>query len=105
MRKAFLLVGFSSLVASVLPAQVDPQYQGWMRSMQPSLVAIRNAADDTATTEAAIKLADTFDRVATYWKPKQSPDAVGFAEAARDAALAIAAGKGEKIANLRKIQA
>jgi hypothetical protein len=51
------------------------------------------------------KLADTFDQVAAYWKPKQSPDAVGFAEAARDAARAIAASGDDKAANLRKIQA
>ena len=105
MRKALLVAGLSSLFVGALTAQVDPQYQGWMRSMQPSLTAIRNAPDDAAAAAAATKLAETFDQVAAYWKPKQSPDAEGFAEAARDAARAIAAGSGDKAANLRKIQA
>lgn len=104
-RKAFLVATLSSAFVLALSAQVDRQYQGWMRSMQPSLLAIRNATDDAAAAEAANKLADTFDQVAAYWKPKQSADAEGFAEAARDAARAIAAGNGDKAANLRKIQA
>src|SRR5260370_17230786 len=87
-----------------LPAQVDPQYQaqyqGWMKSMQPSLSAIRNAPDNAALTESANKLADTFDQVARYWKAKQTGDAVAFAQTAPDAAKAIAAGNGDKTANL-----
>ena len=105
MRKTFLLVGIPSLFGVALTAQIDPQYQGWMRSMLPSLAAIQKAADNAAAADAATKLAETFDQVAAYWKPKQSPDAVGFAEAARDAAKAIAAGSGDKAGNLRKIQA
>jgi mono/diheme cytochrome c family protein len=83
---------------------VDPQYQAWMKSMQPSLTAIRNAPDNAAMAEAANKLAATFDQVAMYWKAKQTADAVGFAETARDAAKAIAAGSGDKVANLEKIE-
>jgi mono/diheme cytochrome c family protein len=105
MRKTFLLFGIPSLFGVTLTAQIDPQYQGWMRSMLPSLAAIQKAADNAAAADAATKLAETFDQVAAYWKPKQSPDAVGFAEAARDAAKAIAAGSADKAANLRKIQA
>jgi len=105
MRKAFLLLVLSSLSALALNAQVDRQYQQWMTSMQPSLTAIRNTVDSASAAESATKLADTFDQLAEYWKPKQSADAVGFAEAAGDAARSIAAGKGDKAANLRKIQA
>jgi hypothetical protein len=72
--------------------------------MFPSIGAIRNAPDDTRAAAAASKLADTFDQVAGFWSSKQSPDAQGFAEAARDAARAIAAG-GDRTANMRKIQA
>ena len=104
-RKAFLFVGLPSLFAVALTAQIDQQYQGWMRSMFPSIAAIDKAADNAGAADAAAKLADTFDQVASYWKPKQSPDAVGFAEAAHDAAKAIAAGGGDKAANLRKIEA
>ncbi len=95
-------------LAATLTAQVDPQmlpqYQGWMKSMQPSLMAIRNAPDNAALAEAANKLASTFDQVAAYWKTKQTADAVAFAETARDAAKAIAAGTGDKTASLQKIE-
>jgi mono/diheme cytochrome c family protein len=104
MRRAFLTAGIWSMFVLALPAQVDPQYQAWMKSMQPSLSAIRNAPDNAALTQAANRLADTFDQVATYWKAKQTADAVAFAETARDAAKAIAAGNGDKTANLQKIQ-
>jgi hypothetical protein len=104
MRRAFLTAGTWSMFVLALPAQVDPPYQAWMKSMQPSLSAIRNAPDNAALTESANKLADTFDQVARYWKAKQTADAVAFAETARDAARAIAAGNGDKTANLQKIQ-
>jgi hypothetical protein len=97
MRRPFLVAGLFSLLALGLAAQVVyPQYQAWMKSMQPSLMAIRNAPDKAAMVDAANKLAATFDQVAMYWKAKQTADAVGFAETARDAAKAIAAGSGEK---------
>ena len=105
MCKACIFVCLSGLFALPLSAQDDRQYQVWMRSMFPSLGAIRNAPDNAAVAAAATKLADTFDQVAAYWNSKASPDALGFAEAARDAARAIAAGNGDKAANLRKIQA
>ena len=105
MRRLFLVGGLFSLFALGLVAQaVDPQYQAWMKSMQPSLMAIRNAPDNASMVDAANKLAATFDQVALYWKAKQTSDAVGFAETARDAAKAIAAGSGEKVANLDKIE-
>jgi hypothetical protein len=104
MRRVLLIPGVLSVFAHGLTAQVDPQYQTWMKSMQPSLAAIRNAPDNAALVDAANKLADTFDRVAGYWKAKQTADAVGFAETARDSARAIAAGTGDKTANLEKIQ-
>jgi hypothetical protein len=101
MRKTLLIFG---LFVTALTAQFDQQYQGWMKSMNPSLMAIRNAADDAAAAAAATKLADTFDQVATYWKAKKTADAIAFAETARDAARAIAAGTGDRAANLQKIQ-
>ncbi len=50
------------------------------------------------------KVVDTFTKVAAYWKAKNAPDAVTFAESARDAAKAIADGQGDKAANLMKLQ-
>jgi mono/diheme cytochrome c family protein len=102
MRRVLLLAVISGL--SLTAQMVDPQYQAWMKSMQPSLMAIRNAPDNAAMAGAANKLADTFDQVAAYWKAKQTADAVAFAETARDAAIAIAAGNGDKVANLEKIE-
>ena len=100
MRKAPLIAGVLNVFALALSAQVDPQYQTWMKSMQPTLTEIRNAPDNAALVAAANKLADTFDRVAGYWKAKQTTDAVGFAETARDSARAIAAGSGDKRAGV-----
>jgi mono/diheme cytochrome c family protein len=102
-KQIFFGVAGLCLLAQGLGAQTDPQYQQWMQSMQPSLMAIRGATDGAGTAAAAGKLADTFNQVAGYWKAKQTADAVGFAETARDAAKAIAAG-GDKTANLAKIQ-
>jgi hypothetical protein len=108
MRKILALAGILSSFISTAAAQVDPQYQmqyrTWMKSMQPSLSSIRNAPDQAALVDAANKLADAFDQVAKYWRAKQTADAVGFAETARDAAKAISAGSGDKTANLQKIQ-
>jgi hypothetical protein len=105
MWRASILVWLLVVIALPLCAQDDRQYQEWMRSMFPALGAIRSAPNAAAAAAAATKLAATFEQVAGYWSSKQSPDAVGFAEAARDAASAIAAGNGDKTANLRKIQA
>lgn len=105
MCKACIFVCLSAVIALPLRAQDDRQFQQWMRSMFPSIGAIRNSPDNAAAAAAATKLADTFDKVAAYWTSKQSPDALGFAEAARQAARAIAAGAGDKTANLRIIQA
>ncbi len=104
MPRIFLAALIFPVAVAAQVAPVDPQYQAWMKSMQPSLMAIRNAPNNAAMAEAANKLADTFDHVAMYWKAKQTADAVGFAEAARDAAKAIAAGTGDKLANLDKIE-
>ena len=105
MWRARIFVWLSVVIALPLSAQDDRQYQEWMRSMFPSIGAIRSAPNNAAAAAAATKLAATFDQVAGYWSSKQSPDALGFAEAAGDAARAIAAGNGDKTANLRKIQA
>ncbi len=85
-------------------AQDDAEYKTWMKSLPPTLGAIRNAADNAAAASDATKMADTFDKVAMYWKAKKTDDAVKFAETGRDAAKAIAAGNGDKAANLQKIQ-
>jgi hypothetical protein len=105
MCKALLLFALPLMFAALAGAQDDAQYQAWMKSIPPNVGAIRNAADNDAAKPAATKLADTFTEVAAFWKARKADDAVKFAETARDAAKDIAAGTGDKAANLTKIQA
>jgi hypothetical protein len=105
MRKATLIAGLASPFCVAFADQTNPEYRGWMKSMPPALMAIRDAADNATAAEAATKMAETFDHVADYWKAKKTVDAIAFAETARDAARAIAAGTGDRAANLEKIQA
>jgi hypothetical protein len=104
MRKTCLLIAMFATFGAIGTAQDDAQYQTWMKSVSPTMGAIRNAADNAAAAAAATKLADTFDQVAAFWKARNADDAVKFAVTARDAAKAIAAGSGEKADNLRTIQ-
>jgi mono/diheme cytochrome c family protein len=105
MRTTLLLSALAIGFGIVADAQDDAQYSGWMKSLPPSVGAIRNAADSSAAAADANKMADTFDKVAAFWKTRNASDAVEYAETARDAAKAIASGTGDKAANLQKIQA
>jgi mono/diheme cytochrome c family protein len=102
MNRPLLTITTLVLFSAVAGAQDDAQYKAWMQSLRPSLQAIRGAADAAAAD--ATKLADTFDKVAAFWKEKHADDAVKAAETARDAAKAIASGSGDKAANLQTIQ-
>jgi hypothetical protein len=99
MRSTILLTAIAVFAAAGL-AQELAEYSSWMKTVPPTVAAIRMAADNDAAD--ATKLADTFDKVATYWKAKD-PAAATLAETARDAAKAIAGG-GDKASNLMKIQ-
>ena len=102
MRQSFLIV-FSIVGLSLMVfGQDEAEYKGWMKSVPPLVGAIRNAPDNDSAD--ATKLSDTFDKMASFWKAKSASDAVEFAETARDAAKAIAAGA-DKAGNLQKIQA
>jgi len=104
MQKACIVIAMFGVFGVLGSAQDDAQYQTWMKSIPPSVGAIRNAVDNAAAAGDATKLADTFGKVAKFWKAKNADDAVQFAETARDAAKAIAAGTGDKAANLQKLQ-
>jgi hypothetical protein len=104
MHKTCILIVMLAALGVLGVAQDDAQYQTWMKSVPPTVGAIRSAADNAAAAGDATKLADTFDKVAAFWKARSADDAVKFAETARDAAKAIVAGSGEKAANLQKIQ-
>jgi hypothetical protein len=104
MRKAYSLIAGIAALAAMSLAQDAAEYKTWMKSVPPSITAIRNATDNAAATADATKLADTFDKVAAFWKAKNADDAVTLAQTARDAAKAIASGSGDKAANLQKLQ-
>jgi mono/diheme cytochrome c family protein len=104
MRKTFLVLTTLFVFSGLAGAQDDAQYQTWMKSMQPTLRAIRGAADTAAAAPEATKLAETFDKIAAFWKARNADDAVKFAETARDAAKEIASGSGDKAAHLQTIQ-
>jgi mono/diheme cytochrome c family protein len=105
MRKSLFLLAISLVFAVVAVAQIsDDEFKALMKSNGANVMAIRDAADNAAAAPAANKLVATFTKVAEYWKAKNAPDAVTFAENARDAAKAIADGQGDKAANLMKLQ-
>ncbi len=105
MRKSLFLLAIPIVFAAVAIAQIsDDEFKTLMQSNGANVAAVRDAADTAAAAPAATKLVDTFTKVAAYWKAKNAPDAVTFAESARDAAKAIADGQGDKAANLMKLQ-
>jgi len=104
MRRAFILIASIAALAAMSIAQDAAEYKTWMKSVLPSVGAIRDAADNAAAASDATKLAETFEKVATFWKARNADDAVKLAETARDAAKAIASGTGDKAANLQKLQ-
>jgi hypothetical protein len=105
MRRASILIASFAALTAISIAQDAAEYKTWMKSVPPSVGAIRNAADNAAAASDATKLADTFDKVAAFWKTREAADAVKLAETARDAAKAIASGTGDKADNLQKLQA
>jgi hypothetical protein len=105
MRKAFLSISLTGVFALTLGAQDEATYQTYMKTVAANFGLLRNAADNAAAKAPASTLADTFEKVAAFWKVHNAPDAVTFAENARDAARAIADGTGDKAANTMKLQA
>lgn len=104
MYKPLVTITTLLIFAGVAGAQDDAQYKAWMMTVNSSFRAIRGAADNAAAAADATKLADTFDKVAEFWRARHTDDAVKLAETARDAAKAIASGSGDKAANVRAIQ-
>jgi hypothetical protein len=106
MLKALFSVSLIGVFALTLGAQDDEaMYQAYMKTVAANFGTLRNAPDNAAAKAPATTLADTFEKVAAFWKMHKAPDAVTFAENARDAAKAIAEGTGDKAANTMKIQA
>ena len=105
MRKSLSLLAVSLVFVALATAQIsDDEFKALMQSNPANIAAIRSATDTAAAAPAANKLVDNFTKVAAYWRAKNVPDAVTFSESARDAAKAIADGKGDKAANLMTLQ-
>lgn len=104
MRKPAILIMMLPILGALAMAQDEAEFKMWMKSIPPTMGAIRNATDNAAAAEPAMKLADTFSMVVTFWKARNADDAVQFAQTAEDASKAIASGSGDKAANLMKLQ-
>jgi mono/diheme cytochrome c family protein len=105
MRKSLSLLAVSLVFVALATAQIsDDEFKALMQSNPANIAAIRSATDTAAAAPAANKLVDNFTKVAAYFRAKNVPDAVTFSESARDAAKAIADGKGDKAANLMTLQ-
>ncbi len=104
MRKALLSICCVGIFALPLGAQDDATFQTYMKTVAANFGQVRNAADNAAAKAPATTLAETFDKVAAFWKAHNAPDAEKLAETARDAAKAIADGTGDKAANTTKLQ-
>jgi mono/diheme cytochrome c family protein len=99
--KRVLSLGACLLCLSVaLWAQVDADYQGWMKSNGATVASLRKNLDAKAGDAAAADaktLADNFGHVHDYWQKKNVSDAVKYAGDAqsgfKDVAQLAAAGK------------
>src|ERR1017187_8478712 len=88
MKRTLLLVFVISVFAAICSAQDDAVYSSWMKTMQPSVMAINAAiaAKDNPTVAAeANKMAATFEQVVGFWTQRKADDAIRFAKAAREA--------------------
>jgi cytochrome c556 len=80
--------------ATVLFAQSDSDYQGWMKTVAATNGSLQKniAAKDAAAVAAdANKLQDTFKQVEAFWQKRSAADAVGFAKQAQNVAATVAA--------------
>jgi hypothetical protein len=105
MRTVLISVLLTGASALTLGAQDEAAYQTYMKTVVANFGLVRNAADNAAAKAPATIMADNFDKMASFWNARNAPDAVKFAENARDAARAIANGSGDKTENIAKIQA
>ena len=103
MRKVSLLFAALAGITGLAIAQDEATLQPLMKSLPPTVAAIRNAADSAAAKADAEKAADTFHKIGAFFQTKNMADAVAFAKTGEDAANAIAGG-GDKAANLMKLQ-
>ena len=101
------------LLASIVLAQSDSDYQGWMKmngANMGSLGKNMQAKNGAGAAADAEKLQATLKQVEAYWQQKNVPDAVAFAQKGQTAAAAVAkaASSGDMdaaAADLKNVQA
>ena len=92
MRLICILAGTVAMVAGIVFAQSDSEYQSWMKTVGATNQSLQKnlAAKNTAGVAAdATKLAETFKEVEGFWQKRNTTDAVNFARQAQTAAAAV----------------
>ena len=94
MRKVYVLASIGTLLlAGFVLAQSDSDYQGWMKmngANMGSLGKNMQAKNGAGAAADAEKLQATLKQVEAYWRQKNVPDAVAFAQKGQTAAAAVA---------------
>ena len=92
MRLICILAGTVAMVAGILFAQTDPEYQSWMKTVAATNQSLQKnlaAKNASGVSEDATKLADTFKEVEGFWQKRNTTDAVNIAKQAQTAAAAV----------------
>ena len=109
MKRFLTTVILGAGLAILVLAQVDPQYQTWMKTAGANTAALKKALDAKSASDAgtAAKTLDgVFGEVAEYWEKRGgAPDAVGFAKDAQAAAKDIAESQGDASTSFGKLGA
>jgi cytochrome c556 len=94
MKKIFFAGVLTALLATgILLAQVDSEYQAWMKSNGAAMGSLNKnlmAKDASGVAADAQKLEGNLKQVAEYWHKKGIMDAMDFAMKGQMAAAAIA---------------
>ena len=94
MKKIFFAgVLAASLAAGILLAQVDSDYQGWMKSNGAAMGSLNKnlmAKDAAAVAADAQKLEANLKQVEDYWQKRGTADAVDLAKRGQMAAATVA---------------
>jgi len=94
MKKAVFAAALSASVAAiVLVAQVDGDYQAWMKANGAAMGSLNKnlmAKDSNGVAADAQKLEANLKQVEDYWQKRGTTDAVDFAKRGQMAAAAVA---------------
>ena len=94
MKKIFIAAAVTAfLVTGILLAQVDSEYQAWMKSNGAAMGSLNKnlmAKDASGVAADAQKLEGNLKQVAEYWHKKGTMDAMDFAMKGQMAAAAVA---------------